>query len=240
MRITLRHFALVRELLGRSREERDLPAGATTGDVWDALVAEQPKLAAARKSVMVMVQQEYTDFAHILADGDELVFVPPVSGGRDDGRLFRITEDPLDPREVERVVEHPGAGAIVTFTGVVRDNGRGRPVSALDYEAYAPAAEKMLARVADEIRERWGLERVAIVHRVGRLPVGEASVVIAISSPHRDEGFDACRYAIARLKEIVPIWKKEHYEDGAVWIGSEAEYQRETGRAPVGDPIADM
>ena len=240
MRISLRHFALVRELLGRSREERDLAPGATAGEVWDTLVAEQPKLAAARKSVMVMVAQEYTTFDHVLADGDELVFVPPVSGGSGEGRLFRITEEPLDPREVERVVEDPGAGAIVTFTGVVRDNGRGLPVSALDYEAYAPAAEKMMARVADEIRERWGLDRVAIVHRVGLLPVGVASVVIAIASPHRDEGFDACRYAIARLKEIVPIWKKEHYADGAVWIGSEAEYQRETGRQAAGEPVPPM
>ena len=123
-------------------------------------------------------------------------------------------------------------GVVVTFTGVVRDNGRGRAVSALDYEAYAPAAEKMMERVADEIREKWGLERVAIVHRTGLLPVGEASVVISISSAHRDAAFDACRYAIERLKEIVPIWKKEHYDDGAVWIGSEAEYQRETGRLP--------
>jgi molybdopterin synthase catalytic subunit len=112
----------------------------------------------------------------------------------------------------------------------VRDHARGRAVRALDYEAYAPAAEKMMARIGDEIRERWGIDRIAIIHRMGLLEVGEASVVIAITSAHRDEAFDACRYAIERLKEIVPIWKKEFYEDGAIWVGSEADYQRETGR----------
>ena len=182
---------------------------------------------------MMMANEAYVPADYPLGDGDEIAYIPPVSGGsHDDGRLFRITEDELDPRETERAVADPGAGAIVTFTGVVRDNGRGRPVSALDYEAYAPAAEKMLAQVADEIDAKWGLKRVAIIHRVGLLPVGEASVVISVSSPHREAAFEAALYAIERLKEIVPIWKKEHYEDGAVWIGSEADYQRETGRLP--------
>jgi molybdopterin synthase catalytic subunit len=107
-------------------------------------------------------------------------------------------------------------------------------VSQLEYEAYVPAAEAMLARIGEEIATRWGIERVAIVHRVGSLEVGEASVVIAVASPHRDEAFAACRHAIERIKEIVPIWKKEHYADGAVWIGSEAEYQREVGSRAAG------
>lgn len=230
MRVTLRHFALIRETIGQSSETRDVAEGTTIGGLYDELAAAHPRLTPLKSSVMMMANQEYVKPDYRLGDGDEIVFIPPVSGG--EGRLFRITEGPLDPRETEQAVADPGAGAIVTFTGVVRDNGRGRPVSALDYEAYAPAAEKMMARVADEIREKWGLERVAIIHRTGLLPVGEASVVISISSPHRDAAFDACRYAIERLKEIVPIWKKEHYDDGAVWIGSEAEYQREIGRLP--------
>jgi MoaD family protein len=231
MRVTLRHFALIRETIGQSSEVRDVAEGATIGSLYDELAASYPRLAPLKPSVMMMANQEYVKADYRLGDGDEVVYIPPVSGGAA-GRLFRITADPLDPRETEQAVEDPGAGAIVTFTGVVRDNGRGRPVSALDYEAYAPAAEKMMERVADEIREKWGLERVAIVHRTGLLPVGEASVVISISSPHRDAAFDACRYAIERLKEIVPIWKKEHYDDGAVWIGSESDYQREIGRLP--------
>jgi molybdopterin converting factor subunit 1 len=234
MQITLRYFAIVRETMGKAQENRDVAAGATAGELLDTLVAEQPRLAGMRRSLMLMVNQDYVDSTHLLQDGDEFVLVPPVSGGehQGEGRLFRITEDPLDPREVEAVVASPAAGAIVTFTGTVRDSGRGQSVSALDYEAYAPAAEKMLLQVADEIEAKWGLRRIAIIHRIGLLQVGEASVVIAISSAHRDEAFDACRYAISRLKEIVPIWKKEHYADGATWIGSEADYQRETGRLP--------
>lgn len=232
MKITLRYFAAVREASGKSEEQREVPDGTTTSDLLDALASEHPRLAGMRRSLLLMVNQDYVAPDYVLRDGDEFVVVPPVSGGAiaSDGRLFRVTADPLDPREVEAVVASPSAGAIVTFTGTVRDHGRGQSVSALDYEAYEPAAEKMMERVADEIAERWGLRRVAIVHRTGLLPVGEASVVIAISSPHRDEAFDACRYAIQRLKEIVPIWKKEHYADGATWIGSEADYQRETGR----------
>lgn len=233
MQVLLRHFALIRETIGQSSETRDIAGETTVGELYDLLAADYPRLGALKPSVMIMVNQEYVKADHLLQNGDEVVFVPPVSGGS--GRLFRITGDPLDARETEAAVADPAAGAIVTFTGVVRDNGRGQAVTALDYEAYAPAAEKMMARVADEIQDRWGLERVAIIHRIGHLPVGEASVVISISSPHRDAAFDACRYAIARLKEIVPIWKKEHYENGAVWLGSEAEYQRETGRLPVSD-----
>ena len=234
MNLTIRYFAIVREALGRSEECREVPDQTTAGELLDALTAEAPRLSGMRRSLMLMVNQEYVDADHVLRDGDEFVLIPPVSGGEISapGRLFRVTTDPLDPREVEAAVAASDTGATVTFTGSVRDNARGQAVSSLEYEAYAPAAEKMLERVADEIKERWGLERVAIIHRVGLLPVGEASVVIAISSAHRDAAFDAARYAIERLKEIVPIWKKEFYADGATWIGSEADYQRETGRLP--------
>lgn len=230
MDIQLRYFAILRELLGRSDEVRTVPDGTTAGDVFDLLAHETPRLSGLKRSVLLMVNQNYVPSSQILADGDELAFIPPVSGGETATRRFLVTTDPLDARAVETLVADPGSGAIVTFTGVVRDNARGKGVTALDYEAYPPAAEKMLAKIGDEIRERWGIERVAIAHRYGLLQIGEASVIIAVSSPHRDVAFDACRYAIERIKEIVPIWKKEHYADGAVWIGSEQEYQREIGR----------
>jgi len=225
--VTVRYFALVREALGRDRDELTLPAGATAGDVLDRVFGEMPSLANARRSLMVMVNQVYAQSATPLADGDEVALIPPVSGGTGAHYLVQVTEQPLDARETESFVADSSCGAILTFTGQVRDNARGQAVTELAYEAYAEAAEKMMTGIAEEITERWGIERVAIVHRVGVLGPGEASVVISVASPHRPEAFDACRHAIERLKEVVPIWKKEHYRDGSTWIGSEAEYRRQ-------------
>lgn len=229
MTIHLRYFALMREILGRDAESVELPSGATAGDAFARVAEGAPRLQGLQRSIMLMVNQEYVRPNHELRDGDELAFIPPVSGG---AGFFRVTEDILDPREVEDAVAGPDAGAIVTFTGTVRDHARGQTVTRLDYEAYPEAAEKMLARIGDEIAGRWSGVRTAIVHRTGTLEPGVASVVIATSSAHRDDAFAACAYAIERIKQIVPIWKKEHYADGAVWIGSEADYQRETGRMP--------
>jgi len=232
MKITLRYFALWREQIGRDEETREVAPDTTVRALIDEVTASHPRLAALRPSTMFMVNQEYAPLGQTLADGDEVAVIPPVSGGsgtsRDEntGRLFKVVETPLDVREVIAAVEDPAAGAVVSFTGTVRDNSLGKEVVALEYEAYPAAAEKMMARVADEIVERWGLRRVAIIHRVGFLTVGEASVVIAVSSPHRQEAFAACEYVLKRLKEIVPVWKKEAYTDGATWIGSEADYPR--------------
>jgi MoaE-MoaD fusion protein len=243
MRIELRYFAVLREMLGRAEEGREVEDGSTVGDVFGLLEREEPRLGPLRGSILLMVNQEYATPDAALRDGDEVALIPPVSGGAGQARLFRVQEEPVDARMVEAVVADAAAGAMVAFTGTVRDHARGRPVTALEYEAYGPAAEKMLARIGDEIAARWGIERVAIVHRTGRLAVGEASVAIAVASAHRGEAFAACAYAIERLKEIVPIWKKEHYAGGAVWIGSEAEYRREIGgaegRATGGPPEPD-
>jgi len=232
MKIRVRYFAMVRELLGRTEETRDVADATTAGELYDAIAVDAPRIAGLKRSVMLMVNQEYVQADHQLQDGDELALIPPVSGGADGVRHFEVTTEPLDARAIEQLVASPESGAVLTFTGTVRDNARGKGVTALDYEAYPPAAEKMLERIGDEIRDQWGIERVAIVHRYGLLQIGEASVVIAVASAHRDEAFAACRHAIERIKEIVPIWKKEHYDDGAVWIGSEADYQREIGRIP--------
>ncbi len=237
MKITLRYFALWREQIGRDEETREVAPDTTVRALIDEVTASHPRLAALRPSTMFMVNQEYAPLGQTLADGDEVAVIPPVSGGsgtsRDEntGRLFKVVETPLDVREVIAAVEDPAAGAVVSFTGTVRDHSLGKEVIALEYEAYPVAAEKMMARVADEIVERWGLRRVAIIHRVGLLTVGEASVIIAVSAPHRQEAFAACEYVLKRLKEIVPVWKKEAYTDGATWIGSEADYPR----GPQGD-----
>ena len=135
--------------------------------------------------------------------------------------MFEITDRPIAIDEVIKAVEHEGNGAIVTFLGVVRAHSKGKAVRYLEYEAYAEMAVPELAEIAREIHERWGLKRVAIVHRVGHLEIGETAVAIAVGSPHRGEGFEACRYAIDRIKSFVPVWKKEVWEDGEVWVGRE-------------------
>lgn len=224
VRVTLRYFALWRDILGRSEEIRAVVPGTTVGELRDAVSADESRLVGLRAVTMLMVNQEYTPPTTVLNDGDELAFIPPVSGGSPG--LFRVVETPLEVNDVIRAVATPGAGAIVTFTGTVRDHSLGKAVTALTYEAYPAAAEKMLTRIGAEIAERWPVCQAAIVHRTGRLAIGEASVVIAVSAPHRHAAFEACEYAIVRLKEIVPIWKQEAYTDGAVWIGSEAAYPR--------------
>lgn len=236
MRIKLRYFAMAREIIGASVEEVHAADGATAGSVFADLIERVPRLAALRGSVLLMVNQVYVAADHPLSEGDELALIPPVSGGAPPtlaARRFVVSEVPLDARSIEALVASPSTGATVTFIGTVRDNARGRSVTALDYEAYPEAAERMLAQIGDEIGDRWGLDRVAIWHRTGYLTPGEASVIIAVASAHRGEAFAACAYAIERIKEIVPIWKKEHYADGATWIGSEADYQREVRAAKV-------
>lgn len=236
MNVTMRYFAIMREYLGKSDETLEIPEGSTAGEIFAFAVRDTPRLAGLERSVMVMVNEDYVDPAHVLQEGDEVALIPPVSGGNDVAKRFTLTETDLDPRAVERIVAGPDAGAIVTFIGTVRDNAREMNVIALDYEAYPSAAEKMLARVGEEVVKQWPEVRIAISHRVGHLLPGETSVVIACASPHRDNAYAASSFAITRIKQIVPVWKKEWYEDGSAWIGSELDYQIETGRvdAPSG------
>lgn len=228
LQINLRFFAMVRERIGESQRTIELPPGSCVSDVLAYINAQFGELAPLFRASMVMRNQEYVAPEELLADGDEIAFIPPVSGGNHDH--VRVQEDVLDAAAITALVERPDAGAVVTFLGTVRDNARGRSVLWLDYEAYPEAAEKMLVRIAGEMRERWPVLAIAIEHRTGRLGIGETSVVIAVSSPHRDAAFAAAAYAIERIKQIVPIWKKEAYAGGETWIGSEAAYQTEIGR----------
>ncbi len=230
MKVNVRYFASIREVVGQRAEVREVPDQTTAGELIDAIVREHPAIDGLRKASRIMLNHDYADRSSELHDGDELALIPPVSGGSGG---FLVTEDPIDLQRLSNQVASPRAGAIATFAGTVRDNARGRGVQVLEYEAYAEAAEKALAQIGSEIRERWDVENVAITHRTGRLTIGEVSVGIAVSSAHRAEAFDACRYAIERIKQIVPIWKKEFYEDGETWIGSEAEYQAAFGRSSV-------
>lgn len=215
MKLRILYFAVVRERLKLDAEELVLDDGATVDALLDALAARHPPLAALRASLKVAVDQELVSGERVLTDGAEVALIPPVSGG---AGLYRVTSAPLSLDEVVRAVSAPELGGVATFTGVVRSQSRGKRIVRLEYEAYAPMAERKLAEIGAALAAEHGA-RVAIVHRVGKLAVGEAAVVIAASAPHRAAAFDACRAAIDRLKESVPIWKKEVAEDGEEWIG---------------------
>jgi MoaE-MoaD fusion protein len=220
--VRARLFARLRELAGTDTENVELPGGSTVSDVYAAVVRRHPGLEADRNAVRVALNQEFADWDAPVADGDEVAFIPPVSGGAHGaGVLFELTSRPLDARRMETAVAHKGAGAICTFTGVVRDSSRGRSVTHLEYEAYAEMATAQMRKIADEIEQQWPEARVAMAHRTGRLEVGEPSVVVSVSSPHRAEAIAACKWGIDRLKETVPIWKKEHAADGTYWIEGE-------------------
>lgn len=231
MNIRLRYFAAVREVMNSGAQEIEFADGTTVQQALDHLASIEPRIIPLANAVMPMVNQEYVSRNAVLEEGDELALIPPVSGGcNHSSERFRITEDPLEIAEVTRIVERGDAGAISVFVGTVRDNARGMRVTALDYEAYESAAVKFLHQIDDEVQVKCPGVMLAIWHRTGLLQIGEASVVIAASSGHRDDAFEASRYAIERIKQIVPIWKKEHYDDGSTWIGSEADYQVEIGR----------
>lgn len=214
MHVTVRLFAALRERAGTGRRELELPQGATAGDVFAALAigSEPPGLAYA-------VNQEYAERSAVLAEGDEIALIPPVSGGGEPDPLVLLGPEPIDLARLISHVSGPDAGAIATFTGTVRETSRQRDVLDLEYEAYAGMAEREIERIARDVVARHGCLRAAIWHRTGVVAVGEASVAIAISSAHRAAAFAACKQAIDTLKVTVPIWKKERYADGEVWIG---------------------
>jgi molybdopterin synthase catalytic subunit len=225
MKVQVRLFARYREAAGRDRVEVDLPEGGTVEAAWDAVTSRFPALSAYRPFTLFAVDQDYVQADRPLRPGDELCLFPPVSGGCDAaGDIVTLTEAPLSEPALVAAVEDGGAGAVVLFSGVVRDQTGGRRVKFLEYEAHAPMALAKMREIAAAARERFlGIRKLAIAHRLGRLEIGESSVLIAVSTAHRGEGFDACRFAIDTLKETVPIWKKEFFEDGEVWVGLQWE-----------------
>jgi len=204
--VRVRLFAGLRERAGWSQREID---AATVGDVWAAL-----ELGDEPDGLLYAVNKEYATRDRPLADGDEVALIPPVSGG-----AFLLSEEPLSLDRVVDEVRDERAGAIATFTGTTRVQSRDRTVTHLDYEAYEGMAEQVMAEIAAGLEARYELSAVAIHHRVGRVGIGETSVVIAVSAPHRQDALAACKDAIDALKERVPLWKKETYEGGEEWIG---------------------
>jgi molybdopterin synthase catalytic subunit/molybdopterin converting factor small subunit len=209
VKVVVRLFAGLRERAGTGRRELVLGDGAVLDDVWPALgLGDEPP------GLLYAVNREYAEPGQPLSDGDEVALIPPVSGG-----AFRLTEGPVNLTSVVVEVVDERAGAIATFLGTVRAQSRGREVIALEYEAYEEMAEDVMAQIATEVNERYDLCKVAISHRVGRVEVGETSVAIGVSAPHRHDALAACKDVIDTLKERVPLWKKELYEDGEEWIG---------------------
>ena len=255
LRVHVRLFAMQRELAGTRGLDLDLPAGATVEDAWAALVERFPVLAPGRAAVRFGVNGGYAPAETELGDGDEVAMIPPVSGGAADAnaigaegpmRILELRDEPFDGAilgELGRRLASPDDGAIVGFLGVTRRSPgtpapgqeaeaarhAGRVVQALSYESHPQMALAILSEIADEVVERFGVTRLAIVHREGEVPLGEASVAIVACAPHRDAAFEAARYAIDETKARAPIWKAERFEDGHVWIGEPA---RESSRTP--------
>ena len=226
-RLTIRLFATLRERAGTAELTRDFAEDATVAEIWARLKGEFPALEGHRDAVRFAVNQEYVDDDYRPHPGDEIAFIPPVSGGSDAAVWIgpmTIVRDRVDVAALEAAVADPAAGAICTFVGTTRESNVGRKVLRLEYEAYEAMALSEIRKLADEAGRRWEITRIAIAHRVGVVEIGETSVAIAVSAPHRAEAFEACRFAIDRLKEIVPIWKKEHFAGGEVWIGCQTSH----------------
>lgn len=242
-KVHVKFFAIFREYVGLKEDWREIEPGMTVEELWKQYTANAKNPRVANIRAAYSVNQRLAKPDTVLNGGEEVGFLPPVSGGSDDERRttdngrrgtdqpgtrrkargrraknFWVTDKPLSTAAVVKRVENPGAGGITVFIGVVRDNAHDKPVKFLEYEAYPELAENMLAQIGAEVQARWTDARIAIAHRTGRIEIGEPSVIIAASAPHRAECFAACRYAIERLKVILPVWKKEFASDEDYWV----------------------
>jgi MoaE-MoaD fusion protein len=223
MRVRVLFFGQLKEIVGRAVDDVDLADGARVEELFARYGAEHPQLTGFRGSVVASVNQEFADWQAPLAGGDEVAFLPPVSGGTEPAAVERGADICELVRQTIRVAElvarlkAPEDGALVVFEGITRNHSKGRRTLYLDYEAYEPMALAKLGELGREMRAQFPINRIALVHRLGRIDIGETSIFIGVSSPHRPAAFEACRFGIDTLKRTVPIWKKEYFEDGAAW-----------------------
>jgi MoaE-MoaD fusion protein len=236
MRVRVLYFGMLKDVAGASAEDCDFPEGTNLKGVFEACAARFPSLGAYAGSIVLARNQEFAEPASPVADGDEVALLPPVSGGcapdteiRAERCYVSLTRRPLDVRAIAARVLTGAAGAVVTFEGTVRNNTNGRSTLCLDYEGYESMALKVMAQLAGEIAASHAVERVALVHRLGRVLIGETSVAVIVSAAHRRAAFEAALEGINRLKKRVPIWKKEHFVDGEVWV--EGEWDRDVPAA---------
>jgi MoaE-MoaD fusion protein len=231
VRIKVLFFGQLKDIVGRSEESLDIAEGSRLQTVFDHYSRQFPQMETLGASIVMARNQQFSDSSTSLCPGDEIAFLPPVSGGAgpyihqisDDagGHFFALTRNPIDTRLIKHRLLRPEDGAIVDFEGVVRNNTKGRMTEYLDYECYEGMAVKLMAQIGLEIAASHHIGRIAMVHRLGRMEIGEASVVIVVTAPHRRPAFEAALEGINRLKKLVPIWKKEHFLDGAVWVEGE-------------------
>jgi molybdopterin synthase catalytic subunit len=222
IRITALLFGQAREFAGATTLDLEVEEPATVATAFDALKSRHPRLAAMERSLLFAVNEEYALPSQPLADHDRLAVLPPVSGGgAPEGDYVEITREPIDIAGLRGRLLGGESGAVVIFDGVARNNTKGRSTLYLEYEGYTEMAQRTFEQICREVHERWPVNRVGIVHRLGRIEITESSVVIVVTSAHRKVAFEACQYSIDRLKKIAPIWKKEYFEDGAVWVENE-------------------
>ncbi len=232
MRINVLFFGMLKDIVGQTEDHVILEEGASIGQLYEIYAARLPRLAKHSSSILFSRNREFADRSELLQEGDEVAFLPPVSGGAP-GRaedsegcsepetVHRLTREPIDSRALVEELKRGKDGAVVVFEGIVRNHSRDRATLYLEYESYEPMALEKMREITAEVKRDFPVDRIGIVHRLGRLEIGEASVVIVVTSGHRREAFEACRYTIDRLKRIVPIWKKEFFADGAVWVEGE-------------------
>jgi molybdopterin synthase catalytic subunit len=224
-------FGQLKDIVGRPEESLDIAEGSRLQTVFDHYSRQFPRIGELASSIVMARNQQFSTPATPLSAGDEIAFLPPVSGGSgpythlisDEAgcHFFALTRQPIDAAAIKQRLLRPEDGAIVDFEGVVRNNTKGRMTQYLDYECYEEMAVKMMAQIGMEIAAAHSIGRIAMVHRLGRMEIGEASVVIVVTSPHRKPAFEAALEGINRLKKLVPIWKKEYFEDGEVWVEGE-------------------
>jgi molybdopterin converting factor subunit 1 len=222
MKVSVLFFGITHDLTGCARDEMVLPEGERLEGLQGIYERRFPRLLSVKGSLLVAVNQEIASPSTPLRDGDEVAFMPPVSGGA--GRdFYRITRFPISTSSLADELQAPEDGAVVIFEGIVRNHSRGRSTLYLEYEAYEAMAIHKMEELGCEARRKFAIDGVGIVHRLGRMEIGETSVAIIVTAEHRRAAFEACQYAIDRLKQVVPIWKKEFFTDGAVWAEGEGQ-----------------
>ena len=222
MKVNVLFFGITHDLTGCAQEQVELPEGENLEGLRRLYEARFPRLLSVGGSLLLAVNQEIANGSTPLRDGDEVAFMPPVSGGAG-GDFFRITRDPISASDLAKQLRAAKDGAVVIFEGIVRNHSRGRATLYLEYEAYEPMAIRKMEELGREAKQKFAIDGIGMIHRLGRLEIGETSVAIIVTAEHRRAAFEACQYAIDRLKQIVPIWKKEYFADGAVWAEGEGQ-----------------